>query len=90
LRHDRKWAATHELLGQYRMLAHPLPPTGRRVLRLPAGATRDGRAHVAKAFAGNRWLGDECDGETELIDEFLDHFDRLPLANLKRGDRRTG
>jgi hypothetical protein len=28
--------------------------------------------------------------ETDLIDEFLGHFGRLPFANLKRGDRRTG
>jgi hypothetical protein len=27
--------------------------------------------------------------ETDLIDEFLNRFGRLPFANLKRGDRRT-
>jgi hypothetical protein len=25
--------------------------------------------------------------ETEMIDEFVDHFGRLPYANLRRGDR---
>jgi hypothetical protein len=28
--------------------------------------------------------------ETDLIDEFLDHFGQLPFANLKRGDRVAG
>jgi hypothetical protein len=35
------------------------------------------------------WREEDCFAglETRLIDEFLEHFGRLPFANLKRGDR---
>lgn len=42
--------------------------------------------HLLVAWKPN---DDPTAAETDLLDEFIDDHDRLPFANLRRGDRRT-